>query len=175
MNAKEQNPLKREASETVILAWRLGQDVRELRRQKGWSLGQLAEKSGIDKSVLSRIERGETLRPHLPTLQALGDAFDIDIKILDGQDIHKTSATSWTAVSFEEAIQILETIYQSAENPRIKHQAENMMQMLKNSVKNKTSKNKTSLQLLVTPSMSECLKNRISVVSENELRLLMAA
>ncbi|MEW2304161.1 helix-turn-helix domain-containing protein [Streptomyces sp. NPDC006655] len=39
---------------------RLGARLAELRAEQGWSLGELAERSGLSKSTLSRAERAET-------------------------------------------------------------------------------------------------------------------
>ncbi|MFF9486423.1 helix-turn-helix domain-containing protein [Streptomyces sp. NPDC014676] len=39
---------------------RLGGRLAELRGERGWSLGELAERSGISRSTLSRAERAET-------------------------------------------------------------------------------------------------------------------
>ncbi|MEV6001792.1 helix-turn-helix domain-containing protein [Streptomyces griseomycini] len=39
---------------------RIGARLAELRGEHGWSLGELAERSGISRSTLSRTERGET-------------------------------------------------------------------------------------------------------------------
>ncbi|MEU2777606.1 helix-turn-helix domain-containing protein [Streptomyces sp. NPDC007162] len=39
---------------------RLGTRLAELRAEQGWSLGELAERSGLSKSTLSRTERAET-------------------------------------------------------------------------------------------------------------------
>ncbi|WP_234540272.1 helix-turn-helix domain-containing protein [Streptomyces shenzhenensis] len=39
---------------------RLGARLVELRTERGWSLGELAERSGVSKSTLSRAERAET-------------------------------------------------------------------------------------------------------------------
>jgi len=38
---------------------RLGARLAELRAERGWSLGELAERSGVSKSTLSRAERAE--------------------------------------------------------------------------------------------------------------------
>ena len=47
---------------------RLAARLATLRQQTGWSLDQLAERSGISRATLSRIERGETS----PTAALLG-------------------------------------------------------------------------------------------------------
>ncbi|MBC7273741.1 MAG: helix-turn-helix transcriptional regulator [Streptomyces sp.] len=39
---------------------RLGAHLAELRAERGWSLGELAERSGVSRSTLSRAERAET-------------------------------------------------------------------------------------------------------------------
>lgn len=39
---------------------RIGARLAELRAQHGWSLGELADRSGVSRSTLSRAERGET-------------------------------------------------------------------------------------------------------------------
>ncbi|GGQ80557.1 XRE family transcriptional regulator [Streptomyces althioticus] len=39
---------------------RLGARLSELRAERGWSLGELAERSGVSRSTLSRAERAET-------------------------------------------------------------------------------------------------------------------
>src|SRR5262245_30574846 len=38
---------------------RLGTRLAELRAERGWSLGELAERSGVSRSTLSRAERAE--------------------------------------------------------------------------------------------------------------------
>lgn len=34
--------------------------MREVRRKKGWSVGQLSKRSGVPRSVIHRIEEGES-------------------------------------------------------------------------------------------------------------------
>ncbi|GGJ55218.1 helix-turn-helix domain-containing protein [Streptomyces brasiliensis] len=56
----------REAPEPVDV--RLGTRLAELRAEHGWSLGELAERSGVSRSTLSRAERAEVS----PTAALLG-------------------------------------------------------------------------------------------------------
>ena len=49
----------------------MGERVRGLRVQKGWTQPELAEASGIDQSTISKIENGETRSPHPVTLRAI--------------------------------------------------------------------------------------------------------
>ena len=54
--------------------------VRTARKTKSMTQAELADKCGVDRSMISRIERGEdcTLR----TLRALGQALEVDYRLL---------------------------------------------------------------------------------------------
>lgn len=56
----------------------IGARLRARRKQREWSLTELAERSGINNGSLSKIERG-TQSITTGTLQALADAYGIDI------------------------------------------------------------------------------------------------
>lgn len=57
--------------------------LKELRRERRLSLQELAEVSGVSRSLLSEIERGET-NPTLATLWNLTQALNVDIAALVG-------------------------------------------------------------------------------------------
>jgi transcriptional regulator with XRE-family HTH domain len=63
----------------------LAMNVRRLRDAHGLSLGQLAERSGIGKATLFKIERQRT-NPTLDTLASLADAFSVEIEDLIASD-----------------------------------------------------------------------------------------
>jgi transcriptional regulator with XRE-family HTH domain len=42
-----------------VSSGRLGQRVRALRRERGWTLEVLAERSGVSRAMISKLERGE--------------------------------------------------------------------------------------------------------------------
>jgi len=50
--------------------------LKRAREQKHWSLEKLSSESGINKSTISRLERGETM-PMLGTANALEDALGL--------------------------------------------------------------------------------------------------
>ena len=56
----------------------VGALVQRLREQAGLSMGELAEASGIDKASISRIERGEFIKPKEETLTAIAEALGTD-------------------------------------------------------------------------------------------------
>lgn len=56
---------------------RLGRRLRKLRTDRNWTLAYVSENHGIDKAVLSRVERGDST-PSLATLYRLRDAYVVD-------------------------------------------------------------------------------------------------
>ena len=56
-------------------------ELNRLRKQKGFTQGFIAEKTGIKQQVISRIEKRES-SPTLKTLCALADSLDMDIKLV---------------------------------------------------------------------------------------------
>jgi transcriptional regulator with XRE-family HTH domain len=56
----------------------LAANVRNLRKMHGMSLSQLAEKSGVAKGTLFKVERGQT-NPNLDTLQAIAETFGLHV------------------------------------------------------------------------------------------------
>lgn len=55
----------------------LAENVRRLREARGLSLNQLAERSGVAKATLSKVER-ENTNPTLDTITAIGEALGVD-------------------------------------------------------------------------------------------------
>lgn len=60
----------------------LGQKIRQLRQQRGWSQAQLAMKSGLSRSHISLIEMRETVHPRTDALFKLARAFNIPVEEL---------------------------------------------------------------------------------------------
>ncbi len=52
--------------------------LQSLRSERGWSLDQLAVRSGVSKGVLVALEQGRS-NPNLATLARIGDAFGIPV------------------------------------------------------------------------------------------------
>ncbi len=60
------------------LVERFGVAVRQLRMQNGWSQGQLAERSNLDRSYVGEIERGRVIASIL-TAEKLASALEVDV------------------------------------------------------------------------------------------------
>ena len=56
----------------------IGQRIKELRVAKGWTQAKLAEKSGIEPSNISHIERAAT-KLSLPTLVNIANALEVTL------------------------------------------------------------------------------------------------
>lgn len=51
--------------------------IAEMRNAKGWTIDQLAEKSGVSRATIIRLEQGHTRQVHLDTLEGLARALGV--------------------------------------------------------------------------------------------------
>lgn len=63
------------------LAVAIGARVRAGRQARGWTLDQIAERSGVSRRMIVKVEKGET-NPSVTTLLLLGDALGIGLPSL---------------------------------------------------------------------------------------------
>ncbi|WP_375455814.1 helix-turn-helix domain-containing protein [uncultured Methylobacterium sp.] len=66
-------------SGAAVLSGQLGKTIQRLRKAYNLSLSELAEQSGVAKSIISQIERNET-NPTLATIWRLSQALDVSIE-----------------------------------------------------------------------------------------------
>ncbi|WP_433347794.1 helix-turn-helix domain-containing protein [Micromonospora sp. CA-111912] len=76
-----------EACEAARMAFELGQAVRQLREQNGWSQTHLARVAGMTQSAVARFEAGGTV-PTLAVLERLARALGmrLDVKFAPAAD-----------------------------------------------------------------------------------------
>lgn len=60
----------------------VGKRIHELRKSKGLSLSELAERAGVAKSYLSNVERGIQSNPSIHFLEKVAKVFDVPIESL---------------------------------------------------------------------------------------------
>ena len=85
MNEKDGRRAEMDAG-AQVLSGHLGKTIQRLRKAYNLSLSELAEQSGVAKSIISQIERNET-NPTLATIWRLSQALDISIeRVLAAQD-----------------------------------------------------------------------------------------
>lgn len=67
-----------------IIAIAFGRSLRAVREDKGWSQEELALTAGVDRTFVSRAERGER-QPALATVFLLAQALEVDAAELVGR------------------------------------------------------------------------------------------
>jgi transcriptional regulator with XRE-family HTH domain len=66
-----------------VSAGRLGARVRDLRRERGWTLEHLAERSGVSRAMISKLERGEK-NPTLVVAAKVAEGLGVSLSRLVG-------------------------------------------------------------------------------------------
>ena len=80
------------AHERLEMTQILGTRVRELRENRRWSLREASDRTGVSKSMLSKIERGAT-SPTATVLGRLAEGFGISISQLVGGEAPRGNVT----------------------------------------------------------------------------------
>jgi transcriptional regulator with XRE-family HTH domain len=68
----------------------IGDTVRRLRRDRGWTQAQLADKVGVTQSAISRLEKGETIDPGQELVARIAEAFTVPIAEVIGRTTDPT-------------------------------------------------------------------------------------
>jgi transcriptional regulator with XRE-family HTH domain len=66
-----------------VSSGRLGERVRALRRERGWTLELLAERSGVSRAMISKLERGEK-NPTLVVAAKVAEGLGVNLSQLVG-------------------------------------------------------------------------------------------
>lgn len=78
---------------TTDITGALAHTVQQLRTERGWSLDQLAARSGVSKGVLVALEQARS-NPNLATLARIGDAFGVPVtRLLEAADQPRVQIT----------------------------------------------------------------------------------
>jgi XRE family transcriptional regulator of biofilm formation len=60
----------------------MGNNIFKIRKQRGFTLSELSERTGISKSYLSNIERNLKQNPSIHVMEKIADVLKVDIKTL---------------------------------------------------------------------------------------------
>lgn len=92
MSKSESHPLITSGNQrTVLEPLNLGAKLRQLRKNKGWTLDETAERSGLAKSTLSKIEN-DKLSPSFQVIQKLTSGLGIDVpQLFTESDLNEAS------------------------------------------------------------------------------------
>ena len=104
----------------------IGNRIKELRTEKGWTQAKLAEKSGVEPSNISHIERAAT-KLSLPTLVNIANALGVTLDEIAYGSLVKSSHIS---------IQMIDEILADCSPEELKSIAE-VMKTTKSILKNK--------------------------------------
>ena len=61
--------------------------IANLRKEKGWSQTDLADKSGVSREMVGKYERGKAI-PSVDAAKKIADAFEVSLDYLVGEGIH---------------------------------------------------------------------------------------
>ena len=64
----------------------IGQNIQRIRKKKGLTLSELAERASISKSYLSNIERNLNHNPSIHVLEKLAAVLQVDLHLLTGSE-----------------------------------------------------------------------------------------
>jgi transcriptional regulator with XRE-family HTH domain len=72
----------------------VGIKIRDLRKQKGMTLGEMARRCGCSSSLISQIERG-IVNPSFSTLKSIGDALEVTLAqlVTEASNIEESSSS----------------------------------------------------------------------------------
>src|SRR4051812_13160597 len=83
----------RAMTQAAMVNERIGERVRRHRTSHGWTLDELAERSGVSRRMVINIEHGEG-NPSIATLLRISDALGVGLPVL--VDVERPSAVSVT-------------------------------------------------------------------------------
>ncbi|MEK3991735.1 helix-turn-helix domain-containing protein [Robertmurraya sp. FSL R5-0851] len=67
----------------------IGKNIYDIRKRRGLTLTELAERAGIAKSYLSNIERNLNQNPSINVIEKIASVLEVDLKELLGSGDHK--------------------------------------------------------------------------------------
>lgn len=117
----------------------LGANVKRLRKERGWSQTELAEKVGVHLNHINRIETGKYM-PVLDTVVKLADLFEVSIDYMVNDASGKAETIQLEDQNFAEKMRLLNSleeedrqmIIRSIENALAKQRMIQLVKDLKN-------------------------------------------
>ncbi|MBS4220180.1 helix-turn-helix domain-containing protein [Bacillus sp. FJAT-49711] len=67
----------------------IGKNIYEIRKRKGLTLTEVADRAGIAKSYLSNIERSINKNPSINVIEKIAKVLDIDVRLLLNSSIEE--------------------------------------------------------------------------------------
>lgn len=64
----------------------IGENIRRIRKEKGWTMKKLGEEIGISEQGIGNYERGDR-EPNIETIKKISEALDVPIQEIIGEDL----------------------------------------------------------------------------------------
>jgi transcriptional regulator with XRE-family HTH domain len=109
------------AAEYLEASWHIGDVIRKLRQESGLKLKQVAERAGINLSVIHKLEMRHTKEPERATLQKLAAVFGLTVRQLE--DMVPASSIRWHIDPQSSTEVYLRPVPPAKPTPRKKHGA----------------------------------------------------
>lgn len=103
------------------------EELRERKRQKGYTYSQMAELSGVPVGTIQKIFRGETSNPRYDTIQALEKLFDEPMVVREGVTYSAHGPGTYTVEDYyalpdEQRAELIDGYFYDMASPNIMHQ-----------------------------------------------------
>lgn len=85
----------------------LGHAIKEIRKSKGWSQTELAEKANMSQTALSQIEKGKSKRPGIETLKKISQALEIPESLIYVMGLEKSDVPSSKQILYEKLFPVI--------------------------------------------------------------------
>ncbi|WP_273851263.1 helix-turn-helix domain-containing protein [Guptibacillus spartinae] len=82
----------------------IGQNILKIRKSKGLTLSELAERAKVSKSYLSNIERNLKQNPSIQVIEKLAYVLDVELNVLLHEDEKRPNLSEQEWVAFVEEL-----------------------------------------------------------------------
>jgi transcriptional regulator with XRE-family HTH domain len=86
--------------------------------RRGWSMGELAKRTGISRTTLFNVENSRTGRPHIETVRKIALALELPVEVLLGEEsepVHRQQSSPRDVARQQAAVQS----FDAATNPAV--------------------------------------------------------
>ncbi len=83
----------------LLSSYEIGQRIKKRRKTLGLSIIEVAERSGINKSTISRYECGAISKASVPTLRSIANTLYVDVAYFTGEEAEAVAPKEYTAAN----------------------------------------------------------------------------
>lgn len=104
------------------------EEMKEKKREKGYTYAQMAELSGVPVGTIQKIFRGETSHPRYDTIQALEELFDEPMAVREEAAVYEVhgpgtyTVEDYYALPDEQRVELIDGYFYDMSSPNLMHQ-----------------------------------------------------